>query len=130
MNMNQIANTVMNKMNLNPMQQQALNNSIEKAKEMLNSVNNPQEALKKANFDPSFLKTIKGYLNNPMYSLLLPMIGIDKKMALQKIGELERMLNEGQNSLTNSSPISSQQSAEKGIADDLERYKRGLNSFK
>lgn len=97
---------------------------------MLNSVNNPQEALKKANFDPSFLKTIKGYLNNPMYSLLLPMIGIDKKSALQKIDELERMMNEGQNSLTNSFPNSSQPSAVKGFADDLERYKRGLNSFK
>lgn len=97
---------------------------------MLNSVNNPQEALKKANFDPSFLKTIRGYLNNPMYSLLLPMIGIDKKIALQKIDELERMMNEGQNSLTNSIPISSNSSAEKGFADDLERYKRGLNSFK
>ena len=98
---------------------------------MLNSVNNPREALTKANIDLPFLQTIKGYLNNPMYSLLLPMIGVNKKVALQKIHELERMMNNEQNSSTDFSPNSPQQtSASQGLADDLERYKRGLNSFK
>ena len=130
MDMNQLKTNIMSKMNLNPAQQQSLNQSIEKAQEMLNSVNNPLEALTKANVDPSFLEKIKGYLNNPLYSLLLPMIGINKKVALQKIEELERMINGESQPLTNSSINSSQSSAPMGQADDLDRFKRGLNSFK
>lgn len=93
-------------------------------------MNNPLEALTKANVDPSFLEKIKGYLNNPLYSLLLPMIGINKKVALQKIEELERMINGESQPSTNSSINSSQFSAPMGQADDLDRFKRGLNSFK
>lgn len=95
---------------------------------MLNSVNNPMEALDKANVDVGFLQKVKEYLNNPMYSFLLPMIGINKQVALQKIESLEKMMT-GQsadtqtNDLKTSLPQSSQ-------GDDLERFKKGLKSFK
>lgn len=96
---------------------------------MLNSVNNPIDSLNKANVDPSFLKTVKGYLTNPMFSFLLPMIGIDKNIALKKIDELEQMIS-NQSTDVSVAPTSSQPSSQWGQGDDLERFKRGLNSFK
>lgn len=85
------------------------------------------DALDKANVDVGFLNQVKGYLNNPMYSFLLPMIGINKQVALQKIESLEKMLKgeitDNPNDSTPSLPKSSK-------GDDLERFKRGLNSFK
>lgn len=104
-----------------------MNQSIEKAREILNSVNNPTEALSKANVDPSFLSKVREYLNNPMYSFLLPIIGIDKKVALQKIDSLEQML--GKDKTTNI-PNESTQSSQIVGGDDLERFKKGLKSFK
>lgn len=94
---------------------------------MLNSVNNPKEALTKANVDPGFLSKLKSYLNNPMYSLLLPAIGIDKKVALEKLDSLEKMMSTDK---TNISPTESNQSSSFMSGDDLERYRKGLNSFK
>lgn len=106
-----------------------LNQSIEKAKTMLSSVNNPIESLNKAKVDPSFLKTVKGYLTNPMFSFLLPMIGVDKNVALQKLDELEKMMSNPTTDFT-TSPTPTPTSSQWGQGDDLERFKRGLNSFK
>jgi hypothetical protein len=114
------------KLNMNQTQQNSLNQSIEKAREILNSVNNPTDALQKANVDPGFLSKVREYINNPMYSLLLPMIGIDKNVALQKLDSLEKMLGKDKTiNITNESTQSSQVGG-----DDLERFKRGLKAFK
>lgn len=95
---------------------------------MLNSVNNPMEALDKANVDIGFLQKVKEYLNNPMYSFLLPMIGINKQVALQKIESLEKMMaGKSADTQTNDLKTSLPQSSQ---GDDLERFKKGLKSFK
>lgn len=95
---------------------------------MLNSVNNPTEALNKANVDAGFITKIRGYLNNPMYSMFLPMLGINKSVALQKLDSLEKMLK-GENNNPTANEFN-QVSAQQGQADDLERFRKGLNSFK
>ena len=86
------------------------------------------DALTKANFDPSFLRTIKGYLNSPMASIFLPLMGIDKKVALEKINSLEQMASKDRAIQTPSEFIGTSSNVSRG--DDLERFKRGLNSFK
>lgn len=95
---------------------------------MLNSVNNPADALNKANVDANFITKIRDYLNNPMYSMFLPMLGINKSVALQKLDSLEKMLK-GENANPSSNEFK-QVSAQQGQADDLERFRKGLNSFK
>lgn len=128
MNMNQMASLISQKMNLNADQQSNLTKSIERAQELLNSVNNPADALNKANVDANFITKIRGYLNNPMYSMFLPMLGINKSVALQKLDSLEKMLK-GENANPSSNEFK-QVSAQQGQADDLERFRKGLNSFK
>ena len=128
MNVDQIANIIAQKMHMNPTQRNNLTQSIEKAREMLNSVDNPMDALTKANFDPSFLKTVKGYLNSPMASIFLPLMGIDKKVALEKINSLEQMSSKDRAIQTPNGFIESSSNVSRG--DDLERFKRGLNSFR
>lgn len=93
---------------------------------MLNSVNNPMDALD--NIDKNFLQTVKGYLNNPLYSFLLPIIGINKQVALQKIESLERMMN-GEAQIPNSFQSQSQTSYPSNPNDDLSKFRKGLNSF-
>ena len=128
MDMNQIAKMISQKMNLNQSQQDNLSSSIEKAKEILNSSGNPTEALKKANVDVGFISKVRGYLNNPMYAMFLPMVGINKQVALQKLDSLERMLKgENENPISNES---NQVATQQGQVDDLERFRKGLNSFK
>lgn len=115
-------------MNLNQDQQNQLTKSIDKARELLNSVNNPQEAISKANIDVAFLDKLKGYINNPLYSMFLPLLGLNKNIALQKINLLEKTLK---GEIDNpSSDRFNQVSAQQGQADDLERFRKGLNSFK
>lgn len=126
--MNQMASLISQKMNLNADQQSNLTKSIERAQELLNSVNNPADALNKANVDANFITKIRGYLNNPMYSMFLPMLGINKSVALQKLDSLEKMLK-GENANPSSNEFK-QVSAQQGQADDLERFRKGLNSFK
>lgn len=65
-----------------------------------------------------------------MYSLLLPILGINKKVALEKIGELERMMNNGQSSLTSTTNTPQPTPIQRGQVDDLARFRNGLNSFK
>lgn len=65
-----------------------------------------------------------------MYSFLLPMIGIDKKVALQKIDSLEQMLNNQTNNPMTLPNESQQSSLPMSQNDDLERFRKGLNSFK
>ena len=128
MNMNQIANLLTKNLKLNPTQENNLTQSIEKAKEILNSVSNPTEALAKANVDPNFFGKVKEYLNNPMYSFLLPMLGINKKVAMEKLDSLEKMMSTDR---TASFPYESTQSSPKSSpSDDLERFRKGLKSFK
>lgn len=91
-------------------------------------MNNPTDALAKANIDPSFFEKVKGYLNNPMYSFLLPMIGIDKNVALEKINSLEQMLSKDRAIKKPNEFMQSLPQPSKG--DDLERFRKGLNSFK
>jgi hypothetical protein len=95
---------------------------------MLNSVDNPTEALMKANFDPSFLKTIKGYLNSPMASIFLPLMGIDKKVAQEKINSLEQMMSKDRAIQSPNEFIKSSQTV--SHTDDLSRFKRGIKTFK
>lgn len=128
MNINQVAQTISQRMNLNQDQQNQLTKSIDKARELLNSVNNPQEAISKANIDIAFLDKLKGYINNPIYSMFLPLLGLNKNIALQKINLLEKTLK---GEIDNpSSDRFNQVSAQQGQADDLERFRKGLNSFK
>lgn len=94
---------------------------------MLNSVSNPTDALAKANIDPGFIGQIRNYLNNPMYSLMLPLLGIDKKVALEKLDSLERMMGKDK---TNITPNEFNQSSSLMSDDDLERFRKGLKSFK
>lgn len=65
-----------------------------------------------------------------MYSFLLPMIGIDKKVVLQKIDSLEQMLNNQTNNPMTLPNESQQSSLPMSQNDDLERFRKGLNSFK
>ncbi len=104
-----------------------MSQSIERAREILNSVNNPTEALSKANVDPSFLNNIRGYLNNPMASMILPMIGLNKSVVLQKIDTLERMMNKDRVAIPSND--SNKSSPSVGGGDDLERFRRGIKSF-
>lgn len=127
MDMNQIANILTQKLQLNNEQQGTLTQSIEKAKSILNSVNNPVDALRKENITPEFLQKIKGYINNPFYGFLLPMLGIDKNVALQKIDSLEKMLsNDGVNSNVNYT----NQPVQRNQSDDLDIFRRGLKNIK
>ena len=128
MDMNQIAKMISKQMNLNQSQQDNLSSSIEKAREILNSSGNPAEALKNANVDVGFLKKVRGYLNNPMASFILPMLGVNKQVALQKLDSLEKMLAGESENPNSNEPI--QVTAQQGQADDLERFRKGLNSFK
>lgn len=91
-------------------------------------MNNPTDALKKANIDPSFFNKIRSYLNNPVYSVFLPMIGLDKNIALEKINSLEQMM--GKDRAIQSPKEFMIQSPNKSQFDDLDRFKRGLKSFK
>ena len=52
--------------NLNQNQQNKLSQSINKAKEALNLVNNPLDSLVKNNVSIEFLDKLKGYINNPL----------------------------------------------------------------
>lgn len=113
---------------MNQSQQDNLSSSIEKAREILNSSGNPAEALKNANVDVGFLKKVRGYLNNPMASFILPMLGVNKQVALQKLDSLEKMLAGESENPNSNEPI--QVTAQQGQADDLERFRKGLNSFK
>ena len=127
MDINQIAKTLSQTMGLNQSQQNNLSTSIEKAREILNTVNNPTDALKKANVDVNFLNKIRGYLNNPMYGIVISMLGINKEIALQKLNALEEMMGKDKtttsfNDLNKSLPMSQ--------GNDLERFKRGLKSLK
>ena len=124
--MNQIANMLTQKLQLNNEQQGSLNESIEKAKNILNSVNNPVDALKQENVSPEFLKKVKGYINNPIYGFLLPILGINKNVALQKIDSLEKMLSNNSNSNVNYN----QPSVNGKQSDDLDRFRKGLNNLK
>ena len=92
MNIEQVAKTIVQKMNLNPTQQNSLMQSIEKANALINSTNNPIEALKKENVDPKFLGKVREWLNTPAYSLFLPMLGVNKKVALEKLDSLEKLI--------------------------------------
>lgn len=93
---------------------------------MINSVSNPAEALNNANVDVGFIQKIKGYLNNPMYSFILPLIGIDKQTALQKLDSLEATMQGRQPQGFNEQSSSAFQSG----VDELERYRNGIKSFK
>lgn len=95
---------------------------------MLNSVSNPAEALNKANVDPSFLEKIKTWINSPTYSLALPLLGIDKNVALEKITSLEKMMSKDRAIQSPNEFIKS--STQSGQSDDLEKFKRGLKSLK
>lgn len=85
------------------------------------------EAYNKANVKPEFLEKIKGYLNNPSFSLLLPLIGINKAESLKLIDSLEKNMGIDR---TSSNPMNETSSVQQGQIDDLEKFKRGLNSFK
>lgn len=100
---------------------------MESAKILLNSTTNPIEAAKKANIDVSFIEKLKGYLNTPTYSLLLPILGIDKQTALSKLESLENILSKDRTTI-NSNGFN--QSSSNSQVDDLEKFKRGISSFK
>ena len=86
------------------------------------------DALTKANLDPKFLRTIKGYLNSPMASIFLPLMGIDKKVAQEKINSLEQMMGKDRAIQSPNEFIESSSNMSNG--DDLERFRKGLISFK
>jgi hypothetical protein len=113
---------------MSPAQKNNLTQSIEKAREMLNSVDNPMDALSKANLDPGFLRNIKGYLNSRTASIFLPLMGIDKKVALEKINSLEKMMSKDRAIQSPNEFITSSSNMSHG--DDLERFRKGLTSFK
>ena len=60
-----------------------------------------------------------------MYSFVLPLIGINKQQALEKIESLQNTFtkNSVSNDLTKSLP-------ETGVGNDLDKFKRGLNFIK
>lgn len=95
---------------------------------MLNTVANPIDALDKANVDPSFLGKLKSWINSPAYSLALPLLGIDKNVALEKITSLEKMMGKDRAIQSPNEFIKS--STQSGLGDDLEKFKRGLKSLK
>lgn len=128
MNMNQIANLLTKNLKLNQTQENNLTQSIAKAKEILNSVSNPTDALAKANVDPNFFGKVREYLNNPMYGFLLPMLGINKQVAMQKLDSLEKMM--GKDRTTSFPNESIQSSPTMSPSDDLDRFRKGLKSFK
>ena len=103
--------------------------SIEKANALINSTNNPTEALKKANVDPNFLGKVREWLNTPAYSLFLPMLGVNKKVALEKLDSLEKLIGNN-NSIPSPNELTQTSSTQPGQVDDLERFKKGLISFK
>jgi hypothetical protein len=59
-----------------------------------------------------------------MAKFIIPMVGLNKQTALQKLNELERELDD---TPEDSQPSSS---GSKGFTDDLDKYKKGLKSFK
>lgn len=87
-------------------------------------MDDPKEALIRANVDRSFLDKLKSLANNPMAKFFLPKIGLSKQGVLQKLNELEQEMD---NIPDNSNPNSS---GSKGLTDDLDKYKKGLKSFK
>jgi hypothetical protein len=75
----------------------------------------------------NFLSKIRGYLNNPMYGMVISMLGINREIALQKLDTLEQMMGKDK---TTSSFNGSKQSLSSSQGNDLERFKRGLKSLK
>jgi len=63
-----------------------------------------------------------------MYGFLLPMLGINKQVAMQKLDSLEKMMSTDR---TASFPNESiQSSPTMSPSDDLDRFRKGLKSFK
>lgn len=111
MNTNMIINMLKG---LFPNQSNKIQEAINKAQEVMNTCNNPQEALSKAGVSGDFLQGLKGSLSNPIASGLLAKMGLDKTSASTI---LDNLSNQKSTQITQPE-------------DDLSRLKQGLNKLK
>lgn len=122
--------------NLNQNQQNKLSQSINKAKEALNLVNNPLDSLVKNNVSIEFLDKLKGYINNPLIGKAVEhvakQLNLDKNTALQKIDEAKAYIsnNTNQTPSIRQNPNTFINSPQTNNIDDLDKFKRALSHLK
>lgn len=66
-----------------------LSNAFDSASSIMEMASNPQEALAKAGITQKDLTQIEAMLNNPMASMLLKPLGVDKNEAQRVIAQLK-----------------------------------------
>lgn len=115
---------------MNAQQQSQLMESISKAREILDGSNVPSEALEKAGITTDFIQKVRGYLNNPLSSFILPVLGVDKKTAMTKLNEIESIIGKNNSSMNESMQMTPKPSATLNQAGGLEKFKRGIRFLK
>ena len=113
-----------------------LTESISKAKELLDSVNRPEESLSKINIDPGFIQTLRSYIDNPMFSWIFPMLKRSKeevKRGLDKAEEYLQNKKRSTNEFETFTPnvLVSNDSGRNNIVDnELEKFRKALSQLK
>lgn len=113
-----------------------LTESIAKAKEILESVNKPEESLSKINIDPGFIQSIRSYVDNPMFSWIFPLLKHSKeevKRGLDKAEEYLQSKKQSSNEFNSITPnvLTTNNSVGNNIVDnELEKFKRALSQLK
>lgn len=108
-----------------------LTESINKAKELLDSVNKPEESLSKINIDPEFIKSLRSYVDNPMFSWIFPILKKNKEEVKRGLDAAENYLLSKQ-SLNNFTPNNN--SVQNVVANEcdneLDKFKKALSQLK
>ena len=80
----------------------------------MNSSSSPQEAMQKAGVQPQDINSAKGYLNNPLASLILGKIGGNKEAVSGDISRIESLFGGGY-SQTEQAPVGELETLQKNL---------------
>ena len=106
--------------------------SVSKAKELLDSVNKPEESLSKINIEPEFIKTIRSYVDNPMFSWIFPILKRNKEEVKRGLDAAERYL-ENKRSVNNQSlpsNILNTNAVGNAVDNELDCFRKALSQLK
>lgn len=108
-----------------------LTESINKAKELLDSVNKPEESLSKINIDPEFIKSLRSYVDNPMFSWIFPILKKNKEEVKRGLDAAENYLLSKQSSNNFTPNNNSVQNVVANECDnELDKFKKALSQLK
>lgn len=108
-----------------------LTESIGKAKELLDSVNRPEESLSKINIDPEFIKSLRSYVDNPMFSWIFPILKKNKEEVKRGLDAAENYLLSKQSSNNFTPNNNSVQNVVANECDnELDKFKKALSQLK